>query len=121
MSGKLLLDTNAVSYFMAGSEVLRELMTDKELFVSCITEMELLSHSGLSKAERKNIKAFLAQCHIIELSEEIKQKSIQTRLLYRVKLPDAIIASTSLCLEVPLVTFDADFSKIKDLDLILLA
>ena len=42
MSGKLLIDTNAVSYFMAGNEVLCELITDKKLFVFRITESVLL-------------------------------------------------------------------------------
>ncbi len=120
MSGnKLLLDTNAVSYFLAGHQVLKSLFAEKELCISFITEMELLSYSGFSSQERKNIKEFIAQCWLVEMSSEIKETAIGLRLAHRIKLPDAIIAATSLILEIPLVSLDNDFTKVKLLDLIL--
>ena len=42
------------------------------------------------------------------------------RKKYSIKVPDAIIASTSLVYGIPLVTADKGFSKIEDLDLILI-
>lgn len=120
MSGaKLLLDTNAVSYFLAGHQVLKSLFTEKELFISFITEMEMLSYTGFSTQERKNIKAFIEQCYLLEMNPEIKEAAIKIRLSYRIKLPDAIIAATSFIAEIPLVSLDNDFAKLKDLDLIL--
>ena len=36
------------------------------------------------------------------------------------KLPDAVIAATALYLDIPILTADKDFAKIKNLDLLLL-
>jgi predicted nucleic acid-binding protein len=119
MSGdKLLLDTNALSYFMAGNEELRTIMTGKELFVSFITEMEILCNPALSSMERKKARAFLEQCHVVEMNTFIKEKAIHVRLAHRNKLPDAIIAATAFYLEIPLVSLDEGFARVKDLDLI---
>jgi predicted nucleic acid-binding protein len=120
MSGnKLLLDTNAVSYFLSGHPVLKNIFEDKELYISVITEMELLSYAGFSSEERKHIKLFIEQCFMVELSPEIKKTAISLRLSFRIKLPDAIIAATSVELDIPLVSLDNDFTKIKPVDLIL--
>jgi predicted nucleic acid-binding protein len=39
---------------------------------------------------------------------------------YHIKLPDAVIAATCLVFDIPLVTADKGFSKISELDLILI-
>lgn len=38
----------------------------------------------------------------------------------QVKLPDAIIAASAIYLDIPLLTVDTGFTKIKDLDLVLI-
>lgn len=50
---------------------------------------------------------------IKQIVKEIKRK-------YKIKLPDAIIAATSIYLDIPLVTFDVDFKNIEELKLVLL-
>jgi hypothetical protein len=47
-------------------------------------------------------------------------QTIQLKRNYQIKLPDAIIAATSIANKVPLVSADKGFSKIKELDLVLL-
>ncbi len=49
-------------------------------------------------------------------------KSITKDLLQKVniKLPDAIIAATSLYLDLPLLTFDSDFARVPELKLFIL-
>jgi predicted nucleic acid-binding protein len=47
----------------------------------------------------------------VKLSAEIRKKS-------KLKLPDAIIAATSIFLHIPLVSFDSDFDKVDDLQII---
>lgn len=47
-------------------------------------------------------------------------KSLLESERYKIKTPDAIIAATSLYLEIPLITFDKDFTIVKSIDLILL-
>ncbi|WP_084163984.1 PIN domain-containing protein [Olivibacter sitiensis] len=50
----------------------------------------------------------------------MKEQTIQIKRKYKIKLPDTIIASTSLVYGVPLVTADKGFSKLEELDLILI-
>ncbi|WP_434981603.1 PIN domain-containing protein [Daejeonia sp. YH14] len=50
----------------------------------------------------------------------MKEQTIRLKRKYNIKLPDAIIASTSLVYGIPLVTADKGFSKIEELDLILI-
>jgi predicted nucleic acid-binding protein len=51
---------------------------------------------------------------------KIKEQTIQLKKEYNIKLPDAIIAATSIIYKIPLVTADKSFSKIEALDLILI-
>jgi len=56
----------------------------------------------------------------LEWNAKIKEQTIRLKRKYNIKLPDAIIASTSLVYGIPLVTADKGFSKIEELDLILI-
>lgn len=62
----------------------------------------------------------LNDCQIIEMSVEIKNYAIKLRQNYKIKIPDAIIASSSIIHGLPLISSDADFKKIKELNLIFL-
>ncbi len=44
---ELFLDTNIILYYLNGDETLIPVLEDKKLFLSFITEMELLSYSKL--------------------------------------------------------------------------
>ncbi len=54
------------------------------------------------------------------MSLEIKLKAIQIKQKYKLKLPDAIIAATAICYNLPFLSADSDFKKIKELHLIFL-
>jgi len=56
---------------------------------------------------------------VIEWNPTIREQTIELRRTYTIKLPDAIIAATSFVYKIPLVTADKTFSKIKELDLVL--
>lgn len=116
---KLLLDSNIILYLLNGDKTLAEFLEDKQLFVSIITEMELLGYKGLSKEEEEQIQSFISECVSININSLIKKKAIQIRKTYGIKLPDSIIAATSSILELPLITADVDFKKIEPLELIL--
>ncbi|MFN4256523.1 MAG: hypothetical protein ACK4Q5_16090 [Saprospiraceae bacterium] len=52
MSGnKLLLDMNIALYLLGGDEVLATLLDQREVFVSVISEMEMLGYPGISLSE----------------------------------------------------------------------
>jgi len=54
----------------------------------------------------------------IPLSAEVKQKTIQLRKNYRIKLPDAIIAASAIVNKTSLMSNDKQLSKIEELKLI---
>jgi predicted nucleic acid-binding protein len=119
MSGdKILLDTNIVLYLLDGDSTLAEFLNGKVLCISIISEIELLSFSGLKTSDEKIIKSFLSECLIFPINEKIKDSTIKTRKSYRTKLPDSIIASTSLFLGIPFISADSGFKKITELDFI---
>lgn len=113
MSGSnLLLDTNIILYFMGGDEILSSILEENQLFISIITEIELLSYHKLSKTEIKKIQEFIGYCKVLGLSEDVKKKAISLRRIHRLKLPDAIILGTALQFEAAFITADKDFSAI---------
>ena len=119
MSGnKLFLDTNIVLYLLHGDKTLAEALDNKQIYISFITQLELLSFSSLSKKETKIINELLNECVIIDINSEIKNLTIHYRQTYKLKLPDSMIAATSIYLDLPLITADADFKKIEELNLI---
>jgi predicted nucleic acid-binding protein len=115
---KLLLDTNIVLSMLDGDTTLSDFLFDKELYISFITEMELLSYKKITVKEQKAIKQFIKELLIIDINDAIKIKAITLRKSSNIKLPDAIIAATSLWLNTPLVTADKQLSKVKGVKII---
>jgi len=114
----ILLDTNIVLYLLNGEETLIPLLEEKNLFLSFITQLELLSAKNIKQEDISKIKQFISECTVIDITQGIKDLTIITRQNYSVKLPDCIIAATSLWLNMPLITADSDFKKIDTIDLI---
>ena len=109
---RLLLDTNIILYLLGGDQTLAEILEGKRPYVSFITELELYCFTKLSNAEKSKIKNVLSQCSIIDINEGIKEKTIEIRQKFNVKLPDSIIAGTSLYLDIPLISADKGFANI---------
>ena len=114
-----LADTNFLIYLLEGNSIV-EPFIEYSFGVSFISEIELLGHKGLKKTEENRLKALLSDCFLIEWSQRIKEETIWLKRKYSIKLPDAIIASTCLNYNLPLVTADKGFRKIKELDLFLI-
>ncbi len=115
----ILLDTNIVLYLLDGDHEIAELLNGKRLYVSFITELELLSFEGLQESENQTIRAFLRECIIVNINEIIKEHAINVRKHDGLKLPDAIIVGTSNYLLCPIITADKGFLKAENSDLIL--
>jgi len=114
----ILLDTNIVLYLLNGEDTLIPLLEEKNLFLSFITQMELLGTRNLNSDDILKIKQFIAECTVIDITPGIKEYTISIRQKYSIKLPDCIILATSLWLNMPLITADQDFKKIDIADLI---
>jgi predicted nucleic acid-binding protein len=108
------LDTNIALYYLGGQ--LQSNLPTGLYSVSVITEMELLSYPSLTMPEEQQIRQFLAQLQILNLTESIKQTAIDLRKQNRLKLPDAIIAATALELNATLLTNDLNLTKIATLN-----
>lgn len=115
---KLFLDTNIILYLLNGDETLAELLNQKQLYISVITELELLAFKGITRKEEKVIKEFVSQCKVININNSIKQETIRIRKAYKTKLPDSIIIASALYLDLPLISSDVEFKKVEELVLI---
>jgi|SRR5690554_4830375 len=92
MSGKYLLDTNALIY-----AINRKLkLPGADYAVSVITKMELLSWPQLSPSEDLQLRAALSGIQVLQLSETIQEAAIKIRKTTSMKLPDSIIAATAI-------------------------
>jgi predicted nucleic acid-binding protein len=114
-----LCDTNIILYLLEGDRTLAELLNGKRIYVSFITELELLSYKDLVRTDIKKIQSLLADSTVMDINPEIKRLTLLVRRKYKLKLPDAIIAATSLFMKIPLITADVSFKKIEELELVL--
>jgi predicted nucleic acid-binding protein len=115
----LLLDTNTVLYLLAGDETLAEFLNGKKLYISIISELELLSYKQLTTKDIKILNAFISELQIVNINQDVKNTTIEIRKSTSLKLPDCIIAATSMILNIPLISVDKALKNVKNLDLIL--
>jgi len=112
----VLIDTNIAIALLSGDETIAEMFDGKDVRISFITELELLCKPGMKLSEKKNIQAFIDDCTILDINTSIKEITIAIRQSGKIKLPDAIIAATSIFWNIPFFTRDEDFKNIKGLN-----
>lgn len=119
MSGKeILVDINILLYLLDGNDTIEKLLQGKQIYISFITELELLGLKKLSEREEKQIHALLNDCSIIQMNNKLKEQYITIRKKHGLKLPDAIIAATAIAFNLPFITSDKQFRTIERLKLI---
>jgi predicted nucleic acid-binding protein len=80
MSGtNILLDTNIVLYLLNGEETLIPLLDERNLFLSFITQLELLGNRHLKPRDILKIKQFISECTVIDITPAIKELVISIR------------------------------------------
>lgn len=114
---RYLLDTNIVLFILSGDETIARYLHQKDLFLSVISEIELLGYKSLSAAEEKSIRSFLSGFRIIYIDDAIKNEAVRLRKTYGLKLPDCIVAATAISLNLPFITADKQFRQIINLPL----
>lgn len=116
MSGKLLLDTNAVIALLNGHATLQQLCAEAEwIGVSIITELEFRSFHNLSASDAALFQQFKARIQVISLDKSdaaLLETVVELRKTANLKLPDAIIAATCLTFKARLVSNDAVFGRV---------
>ena len=122
MSGdSIVVDTSLIINLFNGIEEVQDLLTGRTLFVSIISEIEVLSFSGLSITEKDLLRDFISKCHVVDIEPAIKELTIAIRAKSKVKLPDAIIAATAIYYDLPLFTMDKGFKRLDDLQAVILS
>ncbi|HAH55369.1 MAG TPA: VapC toxin family PIN domain ribonuclease [Flavobacterium sp.] len=119
IGNSIVLDTNIVLYLLNGDDKLASILNEMQLYVSVITEIELLGYQEITNDDKIKIKFFLSECEIVSLNDEIKNLCIAIKQTSKVKTPDAVVAATAISLQIPLITADKGFEKNQDLDLFL--
>ncbi|HEY0261734.1 MAG TPA: PIN domain-containing protein [Chitinophagales bacterium] len=117
---RILCDTNVLIQLLNNNDDVVDFLTDKQVYISSITELELYKKTNLTVKEIKIIDMLVENCYIVELTQPVKQYVKQFSRKYKLKLPDTIIAASAIYSDIPLVTFDTDFSAIEELNLVLL-
>lgn len=115
MGMNIVLDTNAVLYFLAGRLV--DPLPLADYYISVITEIELLSYPLLNKDEETEIIAFLNDVTVLDLTKDVKKSAIYFRRHYRLKLPDALIVATAYSLKATLFTNDIKLLTLAELQM----
>ena len=117
-----LLDTNCVIYLIKGGleknveQNLRD-ATALGFNISVISQIELLGYDFSTIDIKSKTEKFVNQCIILPLDNEVVAKTIELRRLYKIKLPDAIIAATAIVFNFTLISRnDKDFEKIEELN-----
>ncbi|MDB5133332.1 MAG: hypothetical protein JWR02_3081 [Mucilaginibacter sp.] len=116
-----LIDSNAIIDFFNYSlpENGINLLLSIEPCISIITQIEVFSKKGLEPKEVKGIEQFINTATVYLVNEMVALKTIDIRLKYKIKLPDAIIAATAICYDLILITRNtSDFKRIKGLEII---
>lgn len=117
-------DTNAIIYYLdedpAVVAVIEPLLAqDIALFVSVVTEIELLSYGGLTDDDIQEIAHLLTSLVVFPLKSRLGHLAAALRRQYRLKTPDSIVAATALLTRTTLVTRNVrDFQGIVGLALL---
>ena len=121
MGKEYLIDTNSVIDYLDNKlpEKANELIDDIDSKISVITRMELLAWPGASKSQTLILNEFINASEVFALEEPVILKAIEIRKGHRIKLPDAIIAATTLVNELTIITRNTkDFEKIEGLEVL---
>ena len=100
MGLRLLLDTNAiVSLLNENIELVKATSAAEDILIPVVNELEFKSFTNLSVHDKALFDAFASMVTVVDLRASdiiLKNKVLEMRNVYRLKLPDAIIAATAI-------------------------
>ncbi len=108
MGQGFLIDTSTVSIYLQGryeaeTSAFIDGIVRSKLLLSFITKIELLSYNPPYSDEKvvaykQNVIGFVGEATVIGMRDEIIEEAIRIRKTVKLKLPDAIIAATAMCM-----------------------
>lgn len=116
----MLLDTNILIALLNDNQKTIDLITSlsyrtANFYISAISITEILALPSLSNQEIKEIKLFLKDFISVPFDDSLAELAAALMRKYQLKLPDAFITASALILDIPLITHDKQFQKIKEL------
>lgn len=120
---RFLLDTNVVINYLEASLPKESMLflnkiVDEKPIISIITKIETLGYNFKSIDEQIIMETFINASTILNISDDIVDKTIAIKKFKKIKLSDAIIAATALVYDLVLLTRNtSDFKNIKELDI----
>ena len=85
------------------------------VIISVITITELLAYPRITPDDYRKINDFLSSFIRMDITSRIAERAALFKRKYNFSIGDAIIAATAHEHNVPLLTRDRDFSKIKEI------
>jgi predicted nucleic acid-binding protein len=116
---KLFVDTNICIYLLNNDHVVADLLDGYSIYISFITEIELYAYHSHNPSAKQILDEFIEDVNVVNINIPIKQKTIEVRRDYKLKLPDSIIAASALIENVSFITADKGFRKLPELDIVL--
>ncbi len=123
MEQRYLADTNTIIDYAGNKMPDKALLIldgyfNDNLTISIISKIEVLGFNG-NDSELKRLADFIGLANIVFVDGAIADKTIELRKVYKIKLPDAIIAATALVYNLNVITRNiSDFKKIDGLNCI---
>ena len=119
----MLFDSNILIRYLNGEDKIVSQLSawrieGRAFIISSISTAEVLSLKILSSNDVKQVRSFLATFVSVPFDNQIAEMAASCRRAYNLGLPDAGIAATAIMLNVPLVTQDQQFKKIKEIAMI---
>lgn len=118
-----LIDTNAVIDYLgqklpvSGMNFMNTII-DNIPNVSVVTKIEVLGFNTTA-GNYQILNEFMYDATILDLSNSVVEKCIEIRQKHKIKLPDAIIASTALVYDLVIISRNvSDFKNINELKVI---
>ena len=113
---RFVLDTNAVIFLTTKGNFIPSNLLDElneaDLFISAITEIELLAKPEMPPNEEAQLRIFIAdRISVIDLTKTVKLETITLRRNTKFKLPDCIIVATAIALNAVLLTADTELIR----------
>jgi predicted nucleic acid-binding protein len=114
----LVVDSNIFIYQLGGDTTLEAVLEGKNIFISFITKIELLSYRKHSRHQEDLVEEILRSTSLVHSNDTIIELTIHFRNSYSIKTPDVIILGTAAYLGLPLLTADKDLFKVKGVEII---
>ncbi len=113
-STKVLLDSNAIIYYINGQSSVDHIVENNFLFASIISEIEVLGFN-LNNQQIDYFETFFEDVSILPITNDIKNKAIFFKRNYNLKTADSIIAATAFSLNLPLISADKIFNRVQEI------